>query len=78
MTRYLTVADAAEEISVTDHAVLALIHRGELSASNVSLGSSRPRWRIASDELTRWLTSRETAPRITRRRRQTTAITEYV
>jgi len=79
LSRYLTVREVAEEISVTDHAVLAMIHRGDLAASNVSLGSTRPRWRIAEDELTRWMTSRQSGPtpRITRRRR-TAEIIEYV
>ena len=77
--RYLTVAAVADEIGLTDHGVLALIHRGDLTASNVSLGKSRPRWRIAADELSRWLTSRESRqPIISRCRRRSTAITEYV
>ncbi len=76
---WMTVAKVAEQISLTDHAVLALIHRGDLAASNVSLGSTRPRWRIAADELSRWMACRESTPRIiARRRQQSTAITEYV
>ena len=76
---YLTVADVSARIGLTVPAVLALIHRGDIIASNVSIGTHRPRWRIAADELTRWLTSRQSGPttRITRRRR-TAAITEYV
>ena len=78
-TRYLTVADVADHIGLTVHAVLALIHRGDLAASNVSLGKSRPRWRIAADELSRWLTSRESSrPIVTQRRHRTSTLTEYV
>ena len=77
--RYLTVADAAARISLTVPAVLARIHSGDLIASNVSSGKQRAHWRIAEDELTRWMTSRQSGPtpRITRRRRSA-AITEYV
>ncbi|MFM9961772.1 MAG: hypothetical protein ACKV2Q_11160 [Planctomycetaceae bacterium] len=79
MSRYLTVAAVADQISLSVPAVLALIHRAEIVASNVSIGTHRPRWRIADEELTRWLTSRQSGPtpRITRRRRSA-AITEYV
>lgn len=78
--RYLTVADVSDHIGLTVPAVLALIHSGALIANNVSSGTLRPRWRIAGDELTRWLTSRQsgpTPPRITRRRCPAT-VTEYV
>ena len=76
---YLTVADVAARISLTIPAVLALIHRGDITASNVSIGKQRPRWRVAPADLSCWLTSRQSGPttRITRRRR-TASITEYV
>ena len=75
----LTVADVAARIGLTVPAVLALIHSGEITAINVSSGTQRPRWRVAPDDLSFWLTSRQArpTPRITRRRR-TAAITEYV
>ena len=78
-THYFTVAEVADRIRLNAPAVLARIHSGEIVASNVSSGTQRPRWRIADEELTRWLTSRQSGPtpRITRRRR-TAAITEYV
>lgn len=77
--RYLTVAAAADRTSLTVPTLLARIHSGDIIASNVSSGTQRARWRIAEDELTRWMTSRQSGPtpRITRRRR-TAAITEYV
>ena len=78
-TRWLTVADVGDELGLTDHGVLALIHRGDVVAANVSLGKARPRWRSAADELARWLVSRESRqPIVSRRRRRSTAITEYV
>lgn len=77
--RYLTVADVSAYVGLSIHTVLARIRSGDLIANNVSSGTQRPSWRIADDELTRWLTSRQSGPatRITRRRR-TEAITEYV
>lgn len=77
--RYRTVAEVSDHIDLSVPCVLALIHSGDIVASNVSSGTQRPRWRIADDELTRWLTSRQSGPtpRITRRRRSA-AITEYV
>lgn len=76
---YLTVADVAARIGLTVPAVLALIHRGDITASNVSSGTQRPRWRVDPADLSFWLTSRQArpTPRITRRRR-TATITEYV
>ena len=80
---YLTVAAVAAHIGLTAPPVLALIHSGEIPASNVSSGTQRPRWRVDPDDLALWLTSRQArpqarpTPRITRRRR-TAAITEYV
>lgn len=77
--RYLTVAEVSARIRLTIPAVLGRIHSGDIIASNVSSGTQRARWRIAEDELTRWMTSRQSGPtpRITRRRR-TATITEYV
>ena len=77
--RYRTVAEASDFVGLSIHTVLARIHSGDLIASNVSSGTQRARWRIADEELTRWLTSRQSGPtpRITRRRR-TAAITEFV
>ena len=78
-SRYLTVAAVADELGLTAHGVLALIHSGTLIASNISTGSKRPRWRIAADELSRWLTSRESVrPIVTRRRHRPSKVTEYV
>ncbi len=76
---YFTVADVSAYVGLTGPAVLALIHNGDLIASNVSSGTQRPRWRVAPDDLSLWLTSRQArpTPRITRRRR-TATITEYV
>ena len=75
----LTVADVSARIDLSVPAVLARIHRGDIVASNVSIGTRRPRWRISEVELTRWLASRQSGPtpNITCRRRST-AVTEYV
>lgn len=55
--RAYTVQDAAKFLSVTEESVLALIHRGELPASNVNTkpNAQRPRWRILSSDLGRFL-----------------------
>ena len=55
--RTFTVQDAAKFLSVTEESVLALIHRGELTASNVNTkpNAQRPRWRILSSDLGRFL-----------------------
>ncbi len=58
--KHYTTAQAAEILEVTDDGIVALIHSGELVASNVarSSDSKRPRWRIAESDLGRFLLSR--------------------
>lgn len=44
----MTVAQCAELLQMTEETVLQMIHRGELTASNVNSkpNAQRPRWRI--------------------------------
>ena len=49
--RTQTVADVAALLGVRTHAVLALIHSGQLRAVDVSLKGRKPRWRILPDDL---------------------------
>jgi hypothetical protein len=75
----LTVAAAAARLSLSAHSVLALIAAGRLIASNVSLGSKRPRWRIEVAELSRFLAERQNTPTVRlARRRRTVELVEYV
>jgi hypothetical protein len=73
---FWSVPDVANRLGVDQHAVLGWIRRGELSAVNVArrLGG-RPRWRVSSDELERFLRSRRAipAPRPGRRPRESAA-----
>lgn len=49
--RRLTVAEVAEAVGLSVHAVLRLIGAGELRAANYSPGGKRPTWRIHPDDL---------------------------
>jgi len=74
--RLLTVADAAERLGIAVAVVLAHIRAGRLRASNVGLGSVRPRWRIRGEDLEEFLAARQVARPVAptrRRNRQTTA-----
>ena len=55
--RTLTVQAAAEFLQTTEEGVLALIHSGQLIASNVNVkpNAQRPRWRILASDLGRFL-----------------------
>lgn len=72
-SRALSVAQVADSLGIRRHGVLALIHSGELLAVDVSLTpGGRPRWRVLSEELERFVlrrTFRKTPPR--RRRSRT-------
>jgi hypothetical protein len=76
----LTASDAAARLSLSVHSVLALIASGKLVASDVSLGTKRPRWRIEAAEISRFLADRQSVPgRVTsRRRRSRGPLIEYV
>lgn len=68
----LTVKQVAEQLSVRQHAILALIRSGSLIAVDVSLkpDSGRPRWRIMESDLTTWIDGRIHQPAAPRRRRR--------
>lgn len=58
-TKYFSVQDAAQTLSVDDEQILDLIHSGSIKAVNVAKhGSQRPRWRISEGDLGRFLLSR--------------------
>lgn len=52
-----TVQQAAEFLGVTEEAVLSLIRRGELQASNINTrpNAQRPRWRILASDIGRFM-----------------------
>lgn len=73
-----TVAQVAERLGVGDETVLAHIASKRLAASNVGLGTRRPRWRITPEALDRFL-SASTAPKpvAARRRKRLTKTIEF-
>ena len=79
--RTFTVQDAAKFLSVTEESVLALIHRGELTASNVNTkpNAQRPRWRILSSDLGRFMlkTRHQVQPTAPKARRAKAAVKDY-
>jgi excisionase family DNA binding protein len=64
-----TVTEAARHLKVKTDTVRSWINSGRLKAANTGAGS-RPRWRIAWDDLDRFLAgrSREPAPKPSKRR----------
>ena len=58
--QHFSPQQAAEILGVTDDGIVAMIHSGELVATNVARAadSKRPRWRIAESDLGRFLLSR--------------------
>lgn len=66
---FLTVKLIAEILGVRTHAVTALIARGDLPASDISLKGSKPRWRIRREDFESWLERRKAKPPAPRRRR---------
>jgi excisionase family DNA binding protein len=75
---YLTVAEVATRLAISDECVLGLIRAHRLRAANVGLGA-RPRWRIAPDDLAAFLAARTAAPNAqTRsRKRRSQTVTNY-
>ncbi len=66
-----TTKQAAQVLQVSTEGILALIHAGHLVASDVSRpGSKKPRWRILSDDLEAFLTTRRHTPPVKTRRRR--------
>lgn len=71
----LTVREVAELLGIRQHSVLALIHKGELRAFDVSLErGGKPRWRIARDELDSFMTRRTHQAAPPRRRHRSRSI----
>lgn len=64
MPRFLTVAQAAELLSVTTDRITDWIAAGELAAVNIGTrgAAKRPTWRISEAELQRFLDSRQSTP----------------
>jgi len=78
----LTPADVAARLNLKKlDGVYALIHGGQLIATNVAAGSGRPTWRIAAEALDAFLAARRAVPvpkpDRRRRRRQLGNVTEY-
>jgi len=61
--RFLTPPAVAKRLGVTPERVISWIRAGRLRAVNLSDGPIRPRYRVAPDDLERFLTSREVSPR---------------
>lgn len=57
--RYVTPVEAAKIMGVNQDHVRSLIAYGKLSASNISLSATRPRWRINVDDITAYMESRK-------------------
>jgi hypothetical protein len=81
VAEYLTVRQIADRLGLAKvDGILAAIHAGDLIASDVSASPGRPTWRIAAEDLDRWLASRRAvpAPKATRtRRRRLADVTRY-
>jgi excisionase family DNA binding protein len=56
--RALTIPQAAETLGVSTKTVRRYIKAGELSASNISLGSKQARWRVSKRSLDNFLRRR--------------------
>ena len=64
MPKTLTPAQVAELLQTSVDRVTDLVRSGELAAIDIGAkGAKRRTWRIAEDELARWLASRSTTPR---------------
>lgn len=78
--RALTVADVAAELGVTVPQVLALIHRAQLTATNVATNpAGKPSWRISREALEEFREARRNRKPVRQvRRRKSTAVREWV
>lgn len=79
----MTPPVAAKRLGVGVSNIRQYIERQELTAINTSLGSCKPRWKIAEEDLQRFIESRKSGnkpvPVRQRRRRKTDeAIPQYV
>jgi excisionase family DNA binding protein len=78
--RWLTVADVAGQLSVSDEKVLQWIETAELRAHDLSNRRHlRPRWKIKLDDLEAFLARRATTPPpdTRRRRRQAHSFVDF-
>lgn len=75
-----TVQQVAEILQLTEESILAMIHSGELPASNVNLkpDAKRPRWRIQEADLGKLLlrTRHQAAPAEPKKKRSKLAAVE--
>jgi excisionase family DNA binding protein len=63
LPRYVSVADAAAMLSISEERVRDLIHAGGLPAVDISAQrGGKPRYRIAVEALNAWLAGRSTVP----------------
>lgn len=65
-----TIADIAASLGIRPHAVLALIHSGQLRAVDVSLKGRKPRWRILPEDLEGFFARRTPQPAGPRKQRR--------
>jgi excisionase family DNA binding protein len=63
-TEFLTPPQFAKRLGVSEEKILTWIHSGELIAVNAAVDADgdRPRWRIALEEITRFLNARANKP----------------
>ena len=75
----LSVKNVAELLGIRQHAVLTLIHSGQLRAVDLSLvPGGRRRWRILPADLDDFITRRTHRPATPRRRRRKpTTVKQY-
>jgi excisionase family DNA binding protein len=67
----LTVADVSARLKVSADQILAFIKSGQLRATNIGMGTRRPRWRIDPEALDQFLAARTaTTKRVVAGRRQ--------
>jgi excisionase family DNA binding protein len=57
---WLTATEAAKRINVSSSYIRRAIYSKRLTAKNISLGAERAEWRIAADDLDRFM--KETPP----------------
>jgi hypothetical protein len=80
LASFLTPPAVAKSLGVKPSKIISWIKRGELVAIDVCENRGRrPRWRIAPEELQRFLESRSSRKpaRATRRRNAVSAVTEF-
>jgi excisionase family DNA binding protein len=77
---FLTVADVASTLKISEDSVLGHIQTKRLRAVNVGSGVRRPRWRIRREDLDQFLELRvadPVAPRQRQRKKTTEKVTRY-